>query len=260
MCTLTIIPIDAPSGFRLVTNRDEQRDRPNATPPRRHEICGRQWIWPEDGLAGGAWVGASESGLALSILNLNLTPGAALPPRDRLTSRGHLIPSLARCAGADEALEALSAMALDNFAPFRLVAADFARVGVARWDRERLTIDRLPMAPVCLVSSGLGDAKVAPRLALFDEFISTYGPTRRMQDAYHRHFWPARADISVMMSRRDARTVSTTAVEVVRAEGGVTVDMRYTADHESVLCRIPASARPVVEIAPRKTAAAGPVR
>ena len=261
MCTLTIIPIDDGAGFRLVTNRDEQRDRPKASPPRHRVLHGREWIWPEDGLAGGAWVGASETGLALSILNLNFTPPRPLPARSQLVSRGHIIPALAGCAGADEALEALAATSLDGFAPFRLVAADFARIGVARWDRERLTIDRRPMAPLCLVSSGLGDDLVAPRLALFDEFLAAHGATRRMQDEYHRHSWPGRAGISVMMSRQDARTVSTTFVEIVRAERRVAAEMRYTADHESVLARLPAPARPVVEISPRTAAAAaGPAR
>lgn len=259
MCTLSIIPIRDGAGFRVVTNRDEQRTRLKAIPPRARTSAGREWLWPEDGLAGGAWIGASADGLALSILNLNLRPRPALPPRDELISRGHLIPSLSECATSEQAMHALGRMSLARFAPFRLVAADFAEVGVARWDRERLTVERRPLGPMCLVSSGLGDHLVEPRLALFEDFLATYGATARMQDQFHRHTWPGRAEISVMMSRADARTVSTTAVEILR-DPGVVVTMRYTADHESTLVGIPAPASLSAEVRPRVVAAAGQVR
>lgn len=259
MCTLSIIPIRDGAGFRVVTNRDEQRTRPKAIPPRAHVSGGRQWLWPEDGLAGGAWIGASADGLALSILNLNLTPRPGLPPRDELVSRGHLIPSLSECGTSEEAMLLISRMSLARFAPFRLVAADFAEVGVARWDRERLTIERRPLGPMCLVSSGLGDHLVEPRLALFEDFLTAYGATARMQDQFHRHTWPGRAEISVMMSRPDARTVSTTAVEIVR-DPAVAVSMRYTADHESALVGLPAVSALTAEVRPRVAAAAGQVR
>ena len=259
MCTLSIIPIRDGAGFRVVTNRDEQRTRPKAIAPRLHSAGARQWLWPEDGLAGGAWIGASADGLVLSILNLNLTARPALPPRDELISRGHLIPSLSDCATSDEAMRRISRMSLARFAPFRLVAADFTEVGVARWDRERLTIERRPLGPMCLVSSGLGDHLVEPRLALFEDFLASYGVTARMQDQFHRHTWPGRAEISVMMSRPDARTVSTTAVEIVR-DPAIAVSMRYTADHESALIGIPAVSALTPEVRPRIAAAAGQTR
>jgi hypothetical protein len=34
------------------------------------------------------------------------------------------------------------------------------------------------------------------------------------QDAFHHHQWPGRGELSVLMSRADARTVSITTVEI----------------------------------------------
>jgi len=76
---------------------------------------------------------------------------------------------------------------------------------------------------VCLVSSGLGDTLVRPRLELFDQEVLNPGVTPARQDAYHAHRWPDRPEISVAMERAAARTVSRTIVEVVPAR----VTMRY---------------------------------
>ena len=45
------------------------------------------------------------------------------------------------------------------------------------------------------------------------------------QQAFHAHRWPDRPEVSVLMTRRDARTVSRTAIEVTEAR----VSLRYTA-------------------------------
>ncbi|MBL0921791.1 MAG: NRDE family protein [Phycisphaerales bacterium] len=238
MCTVTIIPIGADAGYRLVTNRDEQRSRPVGLPPSAQVRHGRRWLWPKDGLAGGSWIGASDSGLTLCILNLNPTPRPALPPREALTSRGLLIPGLARCRDAEEAMALLAERRLDAFAPFRLVAIDLSSIAVARWDRTRLVAERSALRPMCLTSSGLGDDLVGERLELFEERLRAEGPTRRMQDAFHAHVWPDRPHLSVWMSRPDARTVSRTEVEVIGPEPA-RVEMRYAADDLTAVERLP---------------------
>jgi hypothetical protein len=66
-------------------------------------------------------------------------------------------------------------------------------------------------------SSGLGDALVeAPRRALFDEWFVGVKLENQLerQDAFHRHQWPDRPELSVCMSRIDARTVSYTVVDL----------------------------------------------
>lgn len=230
-------------GFRLVTNRDELRSRPPAVDPEWHDFAPtstnlsahptrpNRAIYPIDPAGGGTWVGGSTSGLVLCLLNGNPIPPCPLPPPHLLTSRGVIIPRLFSLAGSSrsvfEALKHLHTFDLNRFAPFRLVAVapsddpelqGFVAVE-ACWDRAELTTREHPPGPACFVSSGLGDPLVKPRITLFNELVRAACvpladlPTE--QDRFHRHTWDDRPEISVMMSRRDARTVSITSVEVI---------------------------------------------
>jgi uncharacterized protein with NRDE domain len=227
MCTLSIIPlrIDGQLGMRVVVNRDESHDRPQAVPPRWRSLDHTpelRAIWPTDPQAGGTWVGASERGLVLCLLNRNLEPAPLLPAN--MVSRGAIIPRVIDAGTADEAIARVEELALSAFAPFRLVAAHVGASGVtvrsATWNLEDLELDSSHVAPVCFASSGLGDSKVSRRVELFRELLADDGPTREAQDRFHAHVWPARRELSVMMHREDARTVSVTRVEVFGQTSG----------------------------------------
>ena len=224
MCTVTVIPL-GDAGFRLVTNRDERRDRPAALPPRRTTLpdTGIAALWPVDPTGGGTWVGVTDLGIAASTLNLNLRPDSETPRPPSARSRGAIIPAILTAPTAADAAEAVRAMRIDAMLPFRLIVVDASESWIARWDGDALTIDRAESGPVCLVSSGLGDRLVKPRLELFDQGVLTPGSTPARQDAFHAHRWPDRPEISVAMERAAARTVSTTIVEVMPSR----VSMRY---------------------------------
>jgi hypothetical protein len=167
--------------------------------------------------AGGTWIGVRDDGFVLAILNRNIPPNGRQEPT---RSRGLIIPRLIDHCGGARALQALGSEDLGETAPFRLLALDPDGLSrVATWDGLRLTIDQPSEGPVCLVSSGLGDHRVGPRLPLFDELVRP-NPTPESQDAFHRHRWDDRPEISVLMSRRDARTVSITTVHPVDPGGG----------------------------------------
>ncbi len=263
MCTVSIIPLryarrrgqEPVHGFRLVTNRDEQRSRTAALPPRWHltdtpgegGACVRA-LFPTDSVGGrgGTWIGVTERGLALCLLNGNPRPYPPLPPAERLVSRGVIVPRLAaRAADASTAARAVEHLDLDVFAPFTLLAVDLRGPGGAdggaggrggeprvfrvEWDRRDVRRSEYASMPVCAVSSGLGDSLVQPRIALFDQLVTAEGARPEVQDRFHRHVWRGRPEISVMMSRADARTVSVTTVEVVAASPTTParVTMRY---------------------------------
>lgn len=212
MCTVTVIPNGA--GFRLVSNRDELRTRPPCEAPQVRTLAsGTSVIWPTDPLAGGTWIATSERGLALTLLNGNPSTRVALPPKDQLRSRGHVIPALIDAADVEAAIAQLQQMDLEAHALFRLVAVDGSVVIDAVWDRSSLTVTRRELGPVCFVSSGLGDEVVAERVPLFERWIAQHGATPSAQDAFHEHTWPDRLHQSVMMSREDARTVAVTSVD-----------------------------------------------
>jgi hypothetical protein len=179
--------------------------------------------------------------MCLCLLNVHAdgpTPGGA---GARRRSRGLVIPPLigARCSA--EVIEGLKRESLESLAPFRLIAAEAgsAAVAEARWDGSGLMVAWHAGPPICFVSSGLGDARVRGRLDLFEEMVVARGATAARQDEFHGHAWPDRPEVSVMMRRPDARTVSVTRVEVARSGGAPRVSMAYHAVVEDETGRRP---------------------
>lgn len=241
MCTVSVIAAGLPGsgagGFRVVCNRDESRERSQALLPHWRTLessSPSRAIWPTDSDAGGTWIAANDLGLVLCLLNFNPTPAvgptAPSPVARGLVSRGLIIPELIASHSPREAIDRLGKLDLPDYSHFRLVAIHFGDRGPssieAQWDRSTLLTTEHAPGTACFTSSGLGDQLVAPRLALFDELVRP-APSREAQDRFHRHVWPERPHLSVMMSREDARTVSVTTVEVARMGARVAVDMRY---------------------------------
>jgi hypothetical protein len=239
MCTLTCLPgaVLGPSEglrLRLVFSRDEQRTRPRALPPELTTCGDREVLMPRDGGAGGTWIAANDAGVVFALLNVNPRSLCAkeqrrLPPSHPLTrdeqpapesyrTRGAIIAQLTDATSAEGAASRARALRLQAYRPFRVLAFDAAgHVGEVVWTGERVR-HRLESfsVPLLRTSSGLGDALVAgPRRGLFVRAMrAAAGRPAAAQDAFHRHQWPGRGALSVLMSRADARTVSITTVEV----------------------------------------------
>lgn len=217
MCTVSVIAY--PRTLRMVVSRDELRTRRIAEPPRWRTLASEtRATWPTDADTGGTWVAANTAGLVVTLLNVNV-PEIELPPRESLTSRGLLIPPLLSLHDADAVADQVSRLDLNRYAPFRVIAVDreAAKIVSLRWDRSLLEKEWHAL-PGCFVSSGLGDALVRPRLQLFDQLVRTK-PNAESQDAFHRHTWTDRPEVSVLMARPDARTVSITTIEVPLTDG-----------------------------------------
>jgi Transport and Golgi organisation 2 len=226
MCTVTVIPLGHAGGFRVACNRDERRTRPPARPPEVRGFGPRRGVMPVDPEAGGTWVAANDAGLVLTLLNYNTTPPArpAAP-----ASRGLIIPSLLECETAEEAAGRGADLVVSEFQPFRLVMLDRNGCAELTSDGRELALCRhsLKAGPLLFTSSGLGDDLVAgPRRELFFRTMAN-APDAAGQDAFHRHRWPGRPEVSVCMSRGDASTVSFTVVELV--DRGVTMFYRGAA-------------------------------
>jgi len=269
MCTVTIIPIRhspaaifrqsgsdiaTDNGFRLACNRDESRQRPPALLPEVRTYGTRRAIMPIDPVSDGTWIAVNDTGLALTLLNVyqpakhsdasvspahpnDAAPGTGIPAR----SRGAIIPALLHLRSVAE-VAAMIESVIDpaQFPPFRVAAVDQQTAIDAHGDGRRLSIRTIAgvIEPLLFTSSGLGDHIVeGPRRALFDEFFQPGRDWSAEQEAFHRHSWPDRRDISVCMSREKARTVSYTLVEVTSEM----VTLRYhsespdTAAHDSSL-------------------------
>ena len=229
MCTVSVIALPR-HGIRLVINRDESDQRPPAIPPRWRDVgSGVRAIWPQDPQGGGTWVAANDAGLVFAILNQNLKPGPPLPAIVR--SRGEIIPSLAASRSLSGATILARALHVANYPPFRLVIASAREevspvAAVGSWDSTSWHVNHFVPVPLCLASSGLGDALVQERVPLFRELAGRHQDAAR-QDAFHAHQWPGREHLSVMMARPGYRTVSVTTVEV--DDDGVRMDSRPVA-------------------------------
>lgn len=249
MCTFSVIAV--PGGVRVVCNRDEQRTRCASAPAAwRSGVAGLRAIWPTDPEGGGTWIAAGEHGLVLGLLNQTQHEAGvgevaeARGVRGRV-SRGVIIPELIWSEGLDEVSRGLAAMRLADFAPFRLVGAKVRvdgshEVSAWSWDGRALSRVLRGVAPVCLASSGLGDALVQERVTLFSRLVGP-APHAEAQDRFHAHRWADRPEVSVMMTRGDARTVSVTRVLVTARNGATAVSLRAEAVDEPLGAAVLAS-------------------
>jgi hypothetical protein len=213
---------DPPVRLRVVFSRDEQHTRLSAIPPEVVVRGERHVLMPRDVTAGGTWIAANDAGVVFALLNLNAgrAHGRGEPAdwSGPLRTRGGIIPDLVDACTAAEALERTHAIDPRAFLPFRVLACD--RRGssmevVSTGTAIHCSLQPLD-APLMRTSSGLGDDLViGARRALFGTIVGGAGvATAAAQDAFHRHRWAGAGELSVLMNRADARTVSITTVEV----------------------------------------------
>lgn len=223
MCTVSIVASQDGRAVRLLMNRDERRLRPVARPPAVHAVGAGWAIWPEDPVSGGTWLAATDAGLALAVLNVDGHRHSA-----NLLSRGVIIPRLAACRSIDQLLDAWSSLDVSAFAPFRLVALTRDTLVIGHSLDRTVDVTRLGQAHL-LASSSLGDHQVEPaRRALFSTLLGTEADLLAAQTKLHRHAWPDRRHLSVMMNRVDACTVSQT--EVLLTTDAVSLGYRPVVD------------------------------
>ena len=216
MCTVSIVPLDM--GVRLVCNRDELKSRPDALAPRVRGLGRRMAIFPIDPTSGGTWVGVNDAGLVLAVLNRS-TSETREDGGSCARSRGEIIPALLAYDRLLPALDAAREFAAEAFRPFRLVAVQGRMAGLLTTDAGRSSSTHASVhEPLLWASSSLGDDLVErPRALLFEQLVAD--APRHMwlqaQTAFHRHRWRRQPELSVVMDRPDARTVSRTAVVIV---------------------------------------------
>ncbi|HEX8027100.1 MAG TPA: NRDE family protein [Vicinamibacterales bacterium] len=215
MCTVSAAYSADGSALRILINRDERRLRAAARPPEIFESGGVSAAWPVDQEAGGTWAAVSSRGLAFALLN------ASGRPARTTTSRGAIIPHLVASSDINDVIGRFAAgPARWSCGRFKLLVPSLERSVVLTNDG----VADLAM-PAVLATSSLGDDLVAgPRLALFQGLLASSTTSWEAQDRLHRHAWPDRRHLSVLMSRPDASTVSRTEI-VLMPDRSV---LRYT--------------------------------
>ncbi|MEZ5979059.1 MAG: NRDE family protein [Planctomycetota bacterium] len=201
--------------FELFFNRDEQRSRPKALPPRVLELSGTRVLLPLDGRDHGTWIAANEHGLVLCLLNLYEAEYVPAEPR----SRGLLVMELAHLRCAEEVVRDVGRTDLVALRPFTLVAFDQeGGTTSSRWDGRELAMRRGDGVEPPLVSSGFDLPRVADarRAAWRELVVARGGPSAERLAAYHASRLPEPGALAVSMARPDACTVSHVHVRVTR--------------------------------------------
>lgn len=213
MCTVSIVP--HASGYRLMCNRDEQRSRVRAIPPTLRRTGGRLAAFPIDPAGGGTWVGVNDAGLAIALLNRASGRRAGTAGQ----SRGRIVRRLLAEGSLRAACQAAHALELTRFNPFRLVLVTGGHCATITSDGRTLRDEHHRLnAPAVFTSSSLGDELVeGPRRQLFARLVlGAADAPLHGQVRFHRHQWRTRPEISVLMARHEAATVSRTTIDVTR--------------------------------------------
>lgn len=225
MCTLSVVrgshAPDQPL-LAVVMNRDEQRSRRPSIPPELRSFHHTPALMPIDAESGGTWIAVNHHDLIFALLNAN--PGFSTytsnAPTQGHRSRGHIIPTLASSPDLHAAAENAAALDARSFAPFSLVILDRDLTLLIQSSGSSINITPTTHTHRAEVwsSSGLGDHRViGPRSDLFQTTVAAAPNTHAAlaaQTEFHRHSWPHAPELSVAMSRGDARTVSRTRIEL----------------------------------------------
>jgi uncharacterized protein with NRDE domain len=206
-------------------NRDEQLSRAGGVAPMLERALQNDAIYPRDPVGRGTWVGVNTAGIAVALLNRYDDDRDGRRGNPTL-SRGQLVVDVLQCGRLEEVARYGHQLDAAQFAPFRLVAASRHRLVVIGSDGEAVDVTRREfVAPVMFTSSSLGDMRVAlVRRALFEQLIGERPESwLARQSRFHRHQWTERPEISVLMVRSDAATVSRSTIDV----SARTVHFRY---------------------------------
>ena len=138
-------------------------------------------------------------------------------PIDRVhTTRGAIVPMMLACDSVSAALARAKTIDPTRFEPFRLVLVqrcEIALVSIERGEAKQAT--STVTGPFMFTASALGDFLVEePRRRLFEWLMNDPDARLRSQALFHRHQWAAKRDISVLMERDDAATVSRTTIDI----------------------------------------------
>ena len=228
MCTLSFMPVEG--GFHLLMNRDEQRSRTTALPPRLHPCGNLRAIYPSE-QGGGTWIGVNESGLCAALLNWYSKPSLTDRPA---FSRGLIIPTLLAAGNRKEAVSLLQSLPLDHLEPFRLFLFHAGERGITSLSSDSVTLEELdlPWERSHWFSSGYDEpeaGRIRGMTAKRAESQSDPGTLEWLRRLHCSHY-PEEGPFSICMHRDDACSVSMTEISFLNQRVALTY-------HEGSPCR-----------------------
>jgi len=129
MCTVTFIPLG--NKVLLTSNRDEKGIRKKAIPPSVTVFDKANILYPKDAQAGGTWIGTSDRGTVMVLLNGGFIKHE--PAAEYQKSRGLIFLDI---LSETKALPAFKRISLLGIEPFTLVIWEDGQLYECRWSGE----------------------------------------------------------------------------------------------------------------------------
>jgi hypothetical protein len=242
MCTVSIVA--RRSGYLLAMNRDEQRTRARALPPKHFLSHGRSVISPSEP-GGGTWISLNDARVTFALINwYSIKARVTGLPR----SRGEIVNAVNSRTSPDEAAQILGQLPLKRINPFRLIGVFPATKQIVewRWDLKTLSRKNHSWTTRQFISSGFDEPRAQRvrgktfRHALRAKTSGTLDWLRRL----HRSHAPETGPFSTCMHRADAQTVSCTEILVSASRA----QMRY---YDGPPCEA-AISEPLMQTNPRR--------
>lgn len=219
MCSISWAwPTDEADVFSVIFNRDEQKKRPIAIPPKAQYINGVKSLMPIDPVGNGSWFAVNEYGIVIALLNLYEVEILS----KQHTSRGILVKQLSGCKTLDEAVKLLEEKTNSNsttsYAPFSLLIFDKKKkcVHFTQWDQKTLVEKELQKGIehqfFCSSSWNTKEVRIyrdeayKKHQATLNSLISLENIKSRRE--FHRGASQDQERSSVYMTREETQTVS----------------------------------------------------
>lgn len=217
MCTISWLV--SKDGYKVFFNRDEQRTRAKALPPKIIQENGVNTIMPIDPVGQGTWCVVNEYGVTFALLNYY----QGRWPKGYLRSRGQIVRQCASFKKVSEAKEYVKRLEHQKFPPFSLLCFCpkklSTQISMLRWSGKTLE-ESEQLSP--LISSAVNyDEVFASRLNIYNEFVGRKTDHERTADdhiALHSSHLPEKSSMSICMHRDEAQTVSFSQVDVTNTE------------------------------------------
>ncbi|MFK7946966.1 MAG: NRDE family protein [Saprospiraceae bacterium] len=213
MCTVTYLP-QPNDNFILTSSRDISIQRLPATFPKTVDTSNGKIIFPKDGQAGGTWIGTSEIGRTVVLLNGGFENHIFSPSYTR--SRGTIVRELLETKNAWSYLQN---SVLTNIEPFTLLIIDTTSelaLWEFVWDGERKYFKQLnKYQPLIYSSSTLYDDTMKMKRNQWFEDWLLQNPYYKSTDIlnFHETAGEGNHNESIFLKRDNIQTASITSIQ-----------------------------------------------
>jgi len=193
-------------------NRDEQKTRAVAEPPKVILESSAQVIMPIDPDGGGTWISVNQFGLFLGLLNFyeaDVVKNSTQDLSHKYISRGLLVRQLSTSENLSDLEVSFSQQDLQRYRPFKLMVISTQEKKLFVWNGAELSSET-PAEFICS-SSFQSESVLQYRYQQFDQaendLLKLHSDHSVRKDAH-----------SICMHRDDAQTVSLSVVKINSAE------------------------------------------